>query len=117
ARGGLRCIFRRRRPASRRRLGRAGGHGRAGRASLVRPGLLDHRRVHRRRRRLGQVDHVRTVRVLESMRDVPRAAWDALVGDGSPFLEWEWLAVLEDSGAATAATGWLPRPLTLWEGE
>jgi uncharacterized protein len=51
------------------------------------------------------------------MRDVPRAAWDALVGDGSPFLEWEWLAVLEDSGAATAATGWLPRPLTLWEGE
>ena len=60
---------------------------------------------------------MRTVRVLESMRDVPRAAWDALVGDGSPFLEWEWLAVLEDSGAATAATGWLPRPLTLWEGE
>src|SRR5437870_4673353 len=51
------------------------------------------------------------------MRDVPRAAWDALVGDGSPFLEWEWLAVLEDSGAATAATGWLPRFLTLWEGE
>ena len=50
------------------------------------------------------------------MRDVPRAAWDALVGDGSPFLEWEWLAVLEDSGAATAATGWLPRFLTLWEG-
>ena len=60
---------------------------------------------------------MRTVRVLESMRDVPRAAWDALVGDGSPFLEWEWLAVLEDSGAATAATGWLPRFLTLWEGE
>src|SRR5207249_11185817 len=80
-------------------------------------GLLDHRRVHRRRRRLGQVDRVRTLRLLESMRDVPRAAWDALVGDGSPFLEWEWLAVLEDSGAATAATGWLPRPLTLWEGE
>src|SRR5207245_9561353 len=49
--------------------------------------------------------------------EVPRAAWGALGGDGSPFLEWEWLAVLEDSGAATAATGWLPRPLTLWEGE
>ena len=47
---------------------------------------------------------MRTLRLLESMRDVPRAAWDALVGDGSPFLEWEWLAVLEDSGAATAAT-------------
>ena len=60
---------------------------------------------------------MKTLRLLESMRDVPRAAWDALVGDGSPFLEWEWLAVLEDSGAATAATGWLPRFLTLWEGE
>ena len=51
------------------------------------------------------------------MRDVPRAAWDALGGGGSPFLEWDWHALLEDSGAATAATGWLPRPLTLWEGE
>ncbi len=51
------------------------------------------------------------------MRDVPRAAWDALVGDGSPFLEWDWLATCEDSGAATPATGWLPRPVTLWEGE
>jgi len=60
---------------------------------------------------------VRTLRLLESMRDVPRAAWDALGGGGSPFLEWDWLALLEDSGAATAATGWLPRPLTLWEGE
>src|SRR5438552_2201264 len=74
-------------------------------------------RGHRRRRRLGRIDRVKTLRLLESMRDVPRAAWDALVGDGSPFLEWEWLAVLEDSGAATAATGWLPRFLTLWEGE
>ena len=51
------------------------------------------------------------------MRDVPRAAWDALVGDGSPFLEWDWLATYEDSGAATPATGWLSRPVTLWEGE
>src|SRR5207244_63818 len=113
----LRRVLRRPPPAPRRPLRRAGGHGRAGRAPLLRPGLLDHRRVHRRRRRLGQVDRVRTLRLLESMRDVARAAWDALVGDGSPFLEWDWLALLEDSGAATAATGWLPRPLTLREGE
>jgi predicted N-acyltransferase len=57
------------------------------------------------------------LRQLESVRDVPRAAWDALVGDGSPFLEWDWLVALEESGAATAATGWVPRPLTLWEGD
>jgi predicted N-acyltransferase len=40
-----------------------------------------------------------------------------LVGDGSPFLEWDWLATLEESGAASHARGWLPRHLTLWEGE
>jgi predicted N-acyltransferase len=39
------------------------------------------------------------------------------VGAGSPFLEWEWLATLEDAGAAAPATGWMPRHLTLWEGE
>jgi beta-aspartyl-peptidase (threonine type) len=39
------------------------------------------------------------------MHDVPRAAWDALVGDGSPFLEWDWLAILEDSGAFDAGRG------------
>jgi hypothetical protein len=51
------------------------------------------------------------------MRQVLPAAWDALVGDGSPFLEWAWLATLEDSGAATAETGWLPHHLTVWEGD
>jgi predicted N-acyltransferase len=59
---------------------------------------------------------VRTLRVLDAVRDVPRAVWDALVGDGSPFLEWDWLTTLEDSGAATAETGWQPRHLTLWDG-
>jgi predicted N-acyltransferase len=58
---------------------------------------------------------VRTLRVVEALRDVPRSAWDALVGDGSPFLEWDWVTALEDSGAAAAATGWLPRHLTLWD--
>jgi len=60
---------------------------------------------------------VRSVRVLGAIRDVAPAAWDGLVGDGSPFLEWRWLATLEDSGAATAETGWSPNHLTVWEGE
>ena len=58
---------------------------------------------------------MRTLRVLSAVRDVPRATWNALVGDGSPFLEWEWLATVEDSGSATPAAGWLPQHLTLWE--
>ncbi len=56
-----------------------------------------------------------TVRVLASIQEAPRAAWDALVGDGSPFLEWDWLAALEEAGTVTPETGWLPQHLTLWE--
>jgi len=45
---------------------------------------------------------VTSLRVLDALRNVPRDAWDALVGDGSTFLEGDWLTTLEDSGAATA---------------
>ncbi len=56
--------------------------------------------------------------MLGAVRDVPRPAWDGLVGDdGSPFLEWDWLATLEEAGCATEASGWLARPLTLWDGD
>jgi predicted N-acyltransferase len=53
------------------------------------------------------------VRIANGVREVPRAAWDALVGDGSPFLEWGFLSAVEDSGAADRETGWLPRHLLL----
>src|SRR5262245_60796670 len=51
------------------------------------------------------------------MADVPREAWDALVAEESPFLEWEWLAALEDGETVNRKTGWLPQHLTLWEDE
>jgi predicted N-acyltransferase len=49
------------------------------------------------------------------VREVPAAEWNALVGDGSPFLEWEWLASLEEAGCVGPETGWAPRPLLLRE--
>ena len=52
-----------------------------------------------------------------TIAQIPRAAWNALVGDESPFLEWEWLASLEDAGVVGAEQGWLPRPLVAREGE
>src|SRR5262249_4945098 len=91
--------------------------GRAGDAPLLGARGLDHRHLHRRGRGLGQVDPLMELRVQGGVREVPAAAWDALVGDGSPFLEWAWLATLEESGAATPGTGWHPQHLTLWEGE
>jgi predicted N-acyltransferase len=57
-----------------------------------------------------------TIEVRTGLSDIDPAAWDALVGPGSPFLEWGWLAALEESGCVGAETGWLPQHLTLWEG-
>ena len=58
-----------------------------------------------------------TLRVVGSLREVPRDAWDALVGDGSPFVEWDWLTLLEEAGAVGGDSGWMPQHLTLWDGD
>lgn len=41
------------------------------------------------------------------------AEWDACAGDGDPFLSHDFLAALEDSGSATAETGWRPLPIAI----
>lgn len=54
----------------------------------------------------------------DGMRGVPREAWNALSGcEAFPFLEWDWLALTEESGSACGGTGWLPRHLLAWRGE
>jgi len=58
-----------------------------------------------------------TIELLDGVAQVAPAAWNALVGDESPFLEWEWLASLEDAGVVGVEQGWLPRPLVAREGE
>jgi len=57
------------------------------------------------------------IEVFEGVAALPREMWNELVGDASPFLEWEWLASLEESGAVGEATGWVPRPLVVRDGE
>jgi predicted N-acyltransferase len=56
------------------------------------------------------------IEMLEGVRRVPRGEWNDLVGDESPFLEWDWLASLEESGAVGTETGWTPFPLLAREG-
>jgi predicted N-acyltransferase len=58
---------------------------------------------------------VAQIELAEGVRSLPREDWNALVADESPFLEWEWLASLEDSGALDAESGWLARPLVVRE--
>jgi hypothetical protein len=53
--------------------------------------------------------------LLESVSEIPCGEWNALVADESPFLEWEWLASLEEAGCVGERSGWAPRPLVARE--
>jgi predicted N-acyltransferase len=58
---------------------------------------------------------VTKIEVLRGVREVRRDEWNALVAEGTPFLEWDWLASLEEAGAVGAETGWLPQILVARE--
>lgn len=49
-----------------------------------------------------------TARTLASIRDIPPETWDALAGPDNPFVAHAFLDTLEQSGSATAETGWAP---------
>jgi hypothetical protein len=53
------------------------------------------------------------VRMVEELKAVPAAAWNACAGPDNPFVCHEFLEALEASGSATAETGWLPQHLLL----
>ena len=56
-----------------------------------------------------------TISWISNISEVDRAAWDALAKSlPIPFLEWDWLHLMEISGSTTAKTGWLPHHLTIW---
>lgn len=58
-----------------------------------------------------------TFRVVSSLADIPRAAWDAVANPAgepfNPFLSHDFLWSLEESGSATRRTGWLGQHLVL----
>ncbi len=49
------------------------------------------------------------IKVFTDIREVPAADWDACAGPDNPFLCHAFLSALEESGSATAKTGWLPQ--------
>src|SRR3546814_51295 len=51
------------------------------------------------------------VKVLPAIGEVSPEEWDACAGSANQFLGHRFLSALEDSGAVTAETGWLPRHL------
>ena len=58
-----------------------------------------------------------SIRWIRQITEIDRDAWDALATPlATPFLEWDWLRLMEISGSTTAKTGWLPHHLTVWSG-
>ena len=47
------------------------------------------------------------VKVLSSLSQLSAAEWDACAGTANPFVSHAFLLALEESGSATAETGWL----------
>lgn len=52
-----------------------------------------------------------SVRIVRKIRDVPREIWDGLTRESSPFLKWDWLDSLEQTGCVNERTGWAPHHL------
>jgi uncharacterized protein len=52
-------------------------------------------------------------RVAGGVAEFDAAAWDACAGTDDPFLSHAFLSALEESGSATAGTGWRPLPIAI----
>lgn len=53
---------------------------------------------------------------IDSIHRVAPAQWNALLNGDHPFVRHEFFAALEDSGSTTAARGWQPHHLLMWQG-
>ncbi len=61
-----------------------------------------------------------TIKIVNSIADVARETWDGLANPAEvpfdPFLSWDFLQALEESGCATSFTGWGGRHLLCLDG-
>jgi len=53
------------------------------------------------------------VKLIGRIGEVAAAEWDACAGDDNPFVSHAFLHALEESGSATAETGWMPQHLVI----
>ena len=54
-----------------------------------------------------------TLTLHQEIAAVPAAEWDACAGADNPFVSHAFLSAVEESGSATARTGWLPQHAVL----
>ena len=65
---------------------------------------------------LQRVANKLTVKIIREIRGVRRPDWDRLLNHGSPFMKWDWLDSLEQSGCVNEETGWLPHHIIVEKG-
>jgi predicted N-acyltransferase len=54
-----------------------------------------------------------TVRIINKVREIRGEAWDRLLNGQSPFMRWDWLDSLEQTGCVSEKTGWLPHHIII----
>lgn len=54
-----------------------------------------------------------TGRIVQAAADIDAADWNACAGPGNPFLQHAFFTALEESGSASARTGWQPVHLAI----
>lgn len=64
---------------------------------------------------MSAAEPTRTIQLEDGIARLDPAEWDGLVGDASPFLEWGFLASLEEAGCLDEDSGWAARPLVARE--
>ena len=57
-----------------------------------------------------------TVKIIRKIGEVESADWDRLLDEGSPFMKWDWLDSLEQSGCVNEESGWLPHHIIVERG-
>ncbi|MEQ1543965.1 GNAT family N-acetyltransferase [Methyloglobulus sp.] len=57
------------------------------------------------------------IKQITAIDQVNSEAWNALVGDGYPFIRHEFLLALEDSGCVSEQTGWRPMHVLVTEND
>jgi hypothetical protein len=55
------------------------------------------------------------IKWVKRIKHIVEQDWNAIALNlTTPFFEWEWLRLLEESGSAVETNGWLPHHLTIW---
>ncbi len=54
-----------------------------------------------------------TVRIAPGVAGLPRDQWDACAGTANPFVSWDFLSALEESGSVGEGTGWQQLPILI----